>query len=157
MRIVMFVAILLLPLAVGAQAPTPVVDQPGGGNGAKSFQFVGFSTDTFVGNHGLGTYALACQADFPSSRMCFSTEILATVDWPPPPSEITTGWVQPVYLGESAQRDVSFNEVGTCDGWRVANNRLALIVLAHPGERYGSLGRRRCEVESAVACCAPVE
>jgi hypothetical protein len=44
------------------------------------YQFVGFTSETFDGGQGVGTYTLACQADFlAGARMCTSEEVLKTV------------------------------------------------------------------------------
>ena len=44
--------------------------------GGPQYVLVGFSASTFNGARGLFTYAQACQADFPGSRMCSSREIM---------------------------------------------------------------------------------
>jgi hypothetical protein len=126
-------------------------------SGPPVFQFVGFSTATFDGGAGVGTYTLACQVDFSGSRMCFTSEILATVAWPPPPASQQEGWVQPVFI--EANRDVSGrNSTTACAGW--SDSQLpdrAPVVVADPGVRYGSIAARVCGDTAAVACCAPVE
>ena len=47
------------------------------------FQIVGHTTTTHLGDEGVRTFTLACQADFgAAARMCTSDEVLNTIVWP---------------------------------------------------------------------------
>lgn len=46
------------------------------------FQLVGFTAQGFIGDTGGLGFTLACQAEFPGSRMCTSEEVLNTVSLP---------------------------------------------------------------------------
>ena len=188
MRKAILVAILLLPLAVGAQEPEPVVEQPGVKQvevvnfpetqnvtgtvsvanlpaGSTRFQFVGVTAATFTGNKGVGTFTLACQQEYPGSRMCTSQEILWTTDWPPQPAVPFVAWVHPTFVATSASSvDVSgldghlptFPDL-TCGGWAALNLR-GLAVNSDPSTgKYGTFSIEPCNTAASIACCVPVE
>lgn len=110
---------------------------------AKRFQLVGFTTETFLGDAGVFTFALACQTEFPASRMCASEEVLDTVVIPEISAE--RAWVHPE--GSTAPPLEQ-----SCYGWSWADagsTNDGLVVT-----EVGSFTYARCNEESAVACCA---
>ena len=139
--------VLGVPAATCALRPQPPM----------SLQLVGFSSATFTGNTGVLDFTLACQAEFPESRMCNSVEVMETIRVPGDLSG--HGWVRPVFQPVAGAGFAMFAldaaggttlEVGklSCRSWR-ANDLMGLTVDAS-----GSFVSRDCDVDRAVACCA---
>lgn len=149
------------------------------------FQLVGFSSASYDGYQGILTYTLACQADFPDSRMCTSAEIMQSTNIPPAPVVQDPGpplpqdapvsaWVIPViaetteigspenYVEDVSGFRVPWPKTLSCVGW---SNTAAPPPFAPEGlslffdtfaTRYGMLGTRPCHAVSLVACCRQV-
>ncbi len=126
------------------------------GTSPKRFQLVGFTTQTFLGGAGVLGFTLACQAEFPASRMCTSQEVLETVTVPT--NLIGDAWVRPSYEpSPEVQLDASGVATNvilpTCGSWTASvNGPTGLTVDSVGGFRANQL----CAVARAVACCAMV-
>ena len=87
----------------------------------KAFQMVGASTDEVTGDAGVFGMTIACQLDFPASRMCESEEAMGTVEVPT--DIVSDAWVRPSWsangLDSSGIARVP-NEL-TCAGWQGQN------------------------------------
>jgi hypothetical protein len=120
-------------------------------------QLVGFTAAGFTGDTGVLDFTLACQAEFPESRMCNSVEVLETIRVPS--SLEGHAWVRPVFQPAASAGFTMFaldaagggaQEVGnlSCRSWR-ANDLMGLTVDA-----TGSFVARECDTPRAVTCCA---
>ena len=101
------VAALVLPTAAHAQQvkEVEVVNFPDSAPPAR-FQLVGFTSELRTGASGVLNFTLACQAEFPGSRMCTSVEVMETTNVPAglPPR----AWVRPVFeVSTFTERDSS--------------------------------------------------
>ncbi len=132
----------------GAQGPQ---GQPG--PPPPRFELVGF-TGSFDGYEGVLGFTLSCQAAFPGSRMCISTEVVETVVVP---LGLTgQAWVQPdfrVGTGTGSAVDAASGLTGlanelTCDGWDDGNFSLTV-------DDTGAFDALACTGFHPVACCAP--
>lgn len=104
------------------------------------FELVGFTNATFDGDEGYIGFTLACQGEFPGSRMCSITEIIQTVDFP---SGLTgRAWVRP---GTSFSRD------DTCGRWRAQSAGTTGMSV----DPIGYFEQFDCDNTFSVACCAP--
>ena len=123
------------------------------------FQLVGFTTATFTGGEGVLGFTLACQAEFPGSRMCSSVEVMGTTVVPA--SLTGEAWVRPVmvpfalasggaHVLDAAGIVGSPSQIG-CDGWRTGTGNTGLSIYAD-----GRFTRLACYTPRAVTCCAPV-
>jgi hypothetical protein len=113
---------------------------------------VGFTSETFPGAEGVLAFTLACQEEFPESRMCTSAEVMNTVEVPEDLEG--TAWVRPSYV--EGTRDLSgVEDVNaerfTCKGW-IFDGYRGLSVTAEG--RFNTLD---CTNLFSVACCAEVE
>lgn len=106
------------------------------------FRLVGFTTTLFPGSRGVLNYTLACQTQFPDSRMCTFEEISDTVVVPEAPG-----------IGYAWMRMSSTN----CRDWTSssADDDGVAISLGCDG-CYGGAWIRSCDTPLAVACCAPL-
>ena len=88
---------ILGALAMGAQVQCSQADAhpPSISTPSKTFQMVGASTEEVTGDVGVFGMTLACQADFPVSRMCTSEEVMNTVTVPLGQSD--SAWVRPSF------------------------------------------------------------
>lgn len=154
-----------VPGPQGEEGPQGEPGLPGadGADGAE-LELVGFTTATFTGGEGLFGYTLACQAEFPRSRMCRSVEVTNTVNVP---SGMTgSAWVRPVFYdhfvsgGGQSNSLVEISGVGgarsayafNCELWATnVGNTAGLSVSS-----LGRLDRTTCDTPLAVACCGEV-
>ncbi len=128
---------------------------------SATLQLVGFTTEEFLGDAGLFTLTLACQAEFPGSRMCTSIEILNTFDVPS--GLVGEAWVRPSHVPVSASGvstggihvgDASgvINQTTlSCNGWSKLFSGTGLTV-----DSTGAFnGEIACLPENirSVACC----
>ena len=130
--------------AVQAVTGTVAVSSIPAAPSAKRFQFVGFTTQTYDGDQGgfFGT-TVACQLEFPNSRMCTRDEYLDTTTLPDVSNLPNAGWID----SESA---ISNN---TCFGWTDnTGNQSGLQLLLESGFTEGQV----CFVLNPFICCAPV-
>ncbi len=111
------------------------------------FELVGFTSATFDGDEGVLGFTLACQAEFPGTRMCFTQEALNVVDVP-----LLAGraWIR---LSPSLSSNTN-----TFEG---ASNKHCFVwgSLGTTGQLMDSQGRlheRNCVELHSVACCTPV-
>jgi hypothetical protein len=116
------------------------------------FQLVGSTSATFTGIRGVLTYTLACQDEFPASRMCNSVEVLETVSVPD--NLAAFAWVRPSFQPLPSFTDASGVTRGnadafSCRGWRGSGSGLAV-------ETNGSFLTLGCDIPRAIACCALV-
>lgn len=130
----------------------PGVD-PGDGTGtgvgatpeATTLQLVGFTRLSLDGNQGVLNYTLACQVEFPDSRMCTADEIRHTVNVPPAPGS-GHAWISEFpRLTESAN----------CRGWDTSSTSESgtAINLNHG---YGARSSHSCDEPLRIACCAAI-
>jgi hypothetical protein len=127
----------------------------------QRIELVGFTTSTFTGGEGVLGFTLACQTDFPGSRMCTSVEVMRTTNVPA--SLSGNAWVRPsfegfVWLGspgipvasDSSGTEPGETEYLTCSGWIASDAYSGLVVTAN-----GGFDILACDQARAVACCAP--
>jgi hypothetical protein len=110
-------------------------------------QFVGISSTPLDGDKGMRPLHEACAAEFPGSRMCFSEEIVNTVEYPA--GDLSAyGFVHPTFVADGAGlRDISGRYPGSCDGW--SGNGTGLVVNVN-----GSFLNESCLYQYPVACCS---
>ena len=122
------------------------------------FELVGFTSDTFQGDQGVLGFTLACQAEFPGSRMCDTQEIFKTVNVPP--GLVGDAWVNPVLRPLASTSTVSLDISGvanspgshTCYGWATTSSTGLTVGV---GGQIGPFSN--CNTLHSVSCCAPVE
>jgi len=133
---------------------------------ASGFELKGFSATNRSGNSGALGMNAACAATFAGSRMCTSSEVLATTNVPDIASN-GNAWVRPSFSpvatgGSAATAGLDASGVpapnaanGTtsedlsCRGW-AASGALGLVV-----NRNGSFQLAGCSSGRPVACCGP--
>jgi len=97
---------------------------------APNPQFVGFSSDSVLGDVGLAGMHGACALTYGAgARMCFDVEAFKTPNLQPVPS-VPSGWIQPT---SQMQRDTNLGNAGTCGGWSASRSDHLGFVLS--GER----------------------
>ena len=162
------VTALLVPLTAYAQAAPKQVEvinpvlavevvNPPATNQPARFQLVGFTSAVMLGNSGVLGFTLACQAEFLSSRMCTTREVVETVVVPSLSGP--DAWVQPVFIinpgGDSADAISGLREPSSralnCLGWSVDTQLTGLTATA-----IGSFRTHICNELHPVACCAVV-
>ena len=117
-----------------------------------AWHFVGFSTNAVQGDVGINGMKAQCQADFPTSRMCSSAEVVSGV-WTSGESSTATAWVQPV-RGSSPGMDDPSGRSDTavaslnCRAWSYAPNGSGLTV-----DSSGAFYIDLCSEHRPVACC----
>jgi len=112
--------------------------------------FVGFTTTGWTGGSGILIYNIACNNDFPGSRMCDAEEVAKTVNTPNPIDYAfgTVGWVRPSLADANNVLTTSDED---CDDWTsTSGNGLGLFV-----EIYGIMKPVPCNASRPVACCIP--
>ncbi len=131
---------------------------PAAAQTTKAFQLVGFTSQTRNGGKGVADYTRTCQLEFEASRMCTSTEVMQTVDFP----ELTSNaWVRPVFspLTGGATNLTVLDASGvvseddgdlSCSGWR----RNASGVSGLTVDKDGLFEARACNEGRRIACCA---
>jgi hypothetical protein len=125
------------------------------------FQLVGFTAATFNGRTGTLGFTLACQQEFPLSRMCTSEEIVNTQTVPT--SLSGPAWVRPSFRAVGAGASViALDESGataspedalSCRGWTSFSGTTTGLSMASNGSFEIAEG---CDEVLSVACCAPV-
>lgn len=151
--------LIVLPVALAGGDPRE--HHPAVSVEVRTFQLVGFTSAALTGDSGLFGLTLACQAEFPGSRICTSREILETV-------EVPTGlsgdaWVQPLVMAGRTREavDVSGASAGssmTCGGVRPSPTWSVGFGFGRFGLTVDSSGGfvvRECGTARSVACCAP--
>lgn len=123
----------------------------------KAFQIVGFTSSTFDGLNGIAVFSRECQLQFPASRMCSSTEVLNSVNFPEGTSE---GWVRPVYspiapgIGgavlDAAGRVDATDGYLSCEGWSRNSSGINGLTV----DQDGIFRSRSCNNPRKVTCCA---
>ena len=126
----------------GPPAPTMVTLDELNAASSRPFQLVGFTTATFQGNAGFFGFSEACEAEFPSSRMCFLEEALKTTQIPDLSSEQALAWIDP---GAFFANNVS----ASCQGWSNGTSGAGLTL-----SKIGEYPTRSCENFHSVACCS---
>ena len=132
---------------------------------ASGWKLVGISNAVFR-NSGLRAIDNQCKADFGAeARMCFSTEVLATSNWPELEKlHSPGGWVRPVIrlegTGDSA---VWYDVSGTfavgqdrglnCAGWNSDSPLHSAIAVV----QNGSMQILQCDIglQIGAVCCLP--
>jgi hypothetical protein len=129
----------------------PGVDPGDGSGGASStadgptFQLVGFTQQTLDGIQGVLNYTLACQVEFPDSRMCTADEIRHTVRVPRNPG---SGYA---WISEFPRLTDSAN----CRGWDSSSNSDAGTAI-NLDARYGVRDSHPCNQPLRIACCSMI-
>lgn len=133
-------------------------------SGSARFQLVGFTAAQFNGAQGVLGFTLACQQEFPRSRMCSSLEILETTTVPsglvgdawvrPSPEGLGGAWSDVSGAGPASPADL------TCRGWSLATPMTqpgGLVVDAAGRFSVGTYPTGPyCDTPHSVACCALV-
>ena len=121
---------------------------------SKEPQLVGFTTESFLGDRGVLDFTKACQADFPGSRMCTSTEIMKTTAVPVLAGLVA--WVRPHIItntGTGSAIDASGVQEEasdlSCKGWTTRLSPFTGLSVS----LTGSFGVLTCEAPLRVACC----
>jgi hypothetical protein len=137
--------------------PRPITPPETGGSLpviGNGFQLVGFTTETFDGTRGILNLTLACQEEFPASRICSADDIRTTVNVPPAPG-VGSAWIDvprgSIDVSRSSVR-ATLDDTSNCRGWRSSastDSGMAIDLEA----AYGSLVRRTCDQRLRVACC----
>ena len=151
MRFIYFMSVFALcslPFQASGQNPVEQICD----TAPSQLQLVGFTGATFLGAEGMLAYNLACQAEFPETRMCQSFEVAETVMVPA--SLDGTAWVRPTFVptGSSSLEAISgrggfAGEVFTCTGY---TNPTGRGLTVDPAGRF-DIGM--CNVLRPVACC----
>ena len=68
----------------------------------KKMQLVGFTTASVDSDVGIFGFTVACQAEFPASRMCSSRELMETVALPQLGTFANGALVRPVFLAHGS-------------------------------------------------------
>lgn len=128
-------------------------------------QLIGFTSHTFDGTRGLLRYSLACQAEFPGTRMCMSDEIIRTFHVPEAPGT-TYAWIDPSFRPVANQLldasglidEAAVGESGmSCLGWLAGAGYTGLALKFDDGDSdHGAFVLVGCGSEAAIACCGPM-
>jgi len=146
-------AFILILVGVSFVGATPV-EAKGKGSG-----WVGVTTSTWNGFTGVVLFNIACNNEFPGSRMCNVKEILETVN-PPlnafPPSGPGGAWVQPSIEDPLGKLSGGSN----CSNWSFLDNPddIGTVIYTELPDfniRYGEIGAGNCGFELHVPCCVP--
>ena len=136
--------------ALAQQPPGPpfVITVP-----SNEFRFVGFSSNSVLGNVGWDGMADTCQQDFPGSRICTSGEYFLSPTMTPNGS----AWAQPDPPGQALP---GANTASSCGGW--SNSNLNGTVITDFDGRTVPLARAGaeeadCATARRVTCCAPIQ
>ncbi len=114
----------------GGSAGPPGAEGPPGLRGRdaqccdSSVQFIGFSQSKVGGAQGIVTLTQACDATYPSSRICSTEEIVSSTIPLNPLSG--SAWVRPAQVRPGYETTVglySTVEAMTCEGWSNINER----------------------------------
>lgn len=142
---VLFLSALCLSLGLVCGHVTP----------SLRFQLVGFTSTLHLGDTGVLGFTLACQAEFPGSRMCTSAEVVETTNVPATLSG--EAWVRPSI--KAANGGLVFDESGVaeawitgCQGWSSTSSTNGFLGLT-----VDDAGRFRdadCAPPRPVSCCA---
>ncbi len=136
--------------------------QPG-----TSWLYEGITT-TISPSSGLAGLDNHCKTEFgPDARMCFSTEVVSTSNWPVAEKlKSTRGWMRPVFIGSTPNPSVvtllfdfsgttfGLSNTGNCQGWssNLGDNRGVTV------DGAGKINSSDCDVSDdsvGVACCLP--
>jgi len=158
----------------GAQGPPGPQGNPGtAGEAGTHFRFVGFSQESFQGRDGIGTYHRACSDTFQVDgvRMCRTSDILDSDDWPEILPYDVFGWIQPTFVPHTSGTEAveyvdaligrSLSGFINCSGWTMAGftNGMELRGLALSNRPTyalnGGISTFSCMENLNVACCAP--
>lgn len=120
------------------------------------FQLVGFTSTTYTGDTGVLGFTLACQAEFPGSRMCTTEEVMETTLVPANPS--SEAWVRPAFQGYSDP--IALDASGfrahphelSCRGWASASSSTYFGIYLDSSGHIKDSGA--CSQPRSVSCCA---
>ena len=139
--------------------PVEVVNLPPAPGAQPRMQLVGFTIAALPANTGVLGFTVACQDEYPGSRMCNSVEVMETITVPRGFTVAAGAWVRPVYMpGGFTVMDASgrgSNLSGAslvCDGWS-STGTVDLGLSVTPSGRFRA---NSCGATQGVACCAPV-
>jgi hypothetical protein len=128
------------------------------------FQLVGFTAATLSGQSGVLALTLACQVEFPGSRMCASGEVIKTVSIPENLNLNGMAWVRPSLVPHTSPGDLVVDASGysntvyrgslSCGGWAPQAGSGSDLGLALTVD--GSFRESSCQLPIAVSCCALV-
>ena len=133
----------------GAQGEQGPQGEPG--PAPARFRLVGFSTASFDGGEGLLGFARACEAEFPGSRMCNTTEVAESTNVP----DGLTGpaWVN-LDRGSAVEQSMISDlcRAAALQGrWSTADSNFGGVVV----NASGHVSTGNCNEFRSVACCAP--
>ena len=138
----------ILLLTVFAVAATWAARKPPSDSAADPrFQLVGFTAATLTGNSGVLGFTLACQDEFPNSRLCQLEDLWNTTQVPDLTIGTSQAWIDPGFNGISGDNS-------NCKGWTSGTGNTGLTINKNGG--YSALGAG-CPDPRSVACCALVE
>ena len=131
---------------------------------AARYQLVGFTAATLSGQSGVLALTLACQLEFPGSRMCASREVIETVSIPDNLNLTGMAWVRPSFVPHTSPGDLVVDASGfsnsvyrgslSCGGWAPQAGSGSDLGLSLTVD--GSFRESACQLPIAVSCCAPV-
>jgi hypothetical protein len=137
--------------------PVEVVNLPPVPGAQPRMQLVGFTIAALPANTGVLGFTVACQDEYPGSRMCNSVEVMETITVPRGFTVAAGAWVRPVYQpGGFAFMDASGRGNSgaslACSGWS-STGTVDLGLSVTPSGRFQA---DSCGATQGVACCAPV-
>ncbi len=140
--------------------------------GPADHAFLGLSTESTNGDNAYVNMALLCEADFPGSKVCSTTDL---VNWSPPPDIAgmglnNYGWMHvenQTILGPASVMDEAtgfvFTDTSppaqqvslTCNGWlTLSNDYVGVALRVVSASDIIEYGLRACGNLQPVACCA---
>jgi hypothetical protein len=138
-------AVVAIACATGADMMGEIMDSgvpdagaetPGDGT---SMQYVGNTSQTFLGDVGLYPAYAACQSDYGAgNRICTADEIKFTTKLP----QLTGG-------------EVAWYSLEGCSDWTSASSGVNGLLVNSKGNVTGSTGDSRCFQLHPFACCGP--
>lgn len=125
-------------------------------------ELVGFAGPVVNGSGGIFEKHAMCDAAFPGSRMCYSTDILRNGARDNPPA-FGQGWVQPslifsdpnagLFIDASGRHATDFSGKLSCLGWAISSGGYKGLTI-EVQELGAFFLDETCNNEFLVACCA---
>ena len=117
-----------------------------------SFQLVGFTQSTHVGDDGLLGFSAACQDEFgPGTRICRTDEVAETTALPVGIDPLARAHIRPDLMPTGLDSTTRISSL-TCTGWTLSSS-------SHTGFAVtgrGAFLNVACNTPMSVACCGLV-
>jgi hypothetical protein len=147
----------------GLPAPTPPQTPATQTVTFDEFQLVGFTEETFTGNHGILNMSRACQAMYAASRVCEAGEVMKTIAMP----EVSSAngqlaWMQTCghrypsqgHFPQDGSLETTAEPATDCHGWTTASGRELGMTIDLTASHYGGFMPATCDLELVAACCS---